>query len=401
MTSALAPTDAYRLDAAHSGGFGASDDAWLVAASHLRLASTASGNARRDNLYSAIGTAIDLLGDEAIDAWAAREWQRDLGYAEPLMVLAERIVEAGALNLAATMLDLLIAVADDLTPVQRGRVLVQRARVEWKLGRLDEAAERYAFVEALGKKATSGELAARAALGLAAIAQQRGNFPELRREAERAATLARTHDVRAVERLANLGLMVAAAMAQDFERSLAAGWRMHELSRGQADWEAESLSSLGNLLLESGQPDVARACFALVMERATSAHVLLPSLGGLARASALTRREATVEWAVREVWRARDSSAPRYAVASALLECADALRTTGRAQDAKRYRAAAAELAQRGGFHELVLKSEQLPAPAQPAAARVTGDAGRILQSLAGLEPGRLPEHLEFQAAPA
>jgi hypothetical protein len=163
---------------------------------------------------------------------------------------------------------------------------------------------------------------------------------------------------------------------------------------------AEAFITYGPLMLEAGHPDRARDSFSAAVECAAPARLLLPALGGLAVASALVGHEPTVEWTVREVWRAQEQSVQPYAVASAHLECAVALHALGRDADAERHRAAADELGRRHGFHEVAYKADALrdkprkaPVVLAPESERITGDVSRMA-------PEQLPSALAFDVAP-
>src|SRR5438046_2118494 len=145
------PMSAYRADVnGQDAPFGRDDDHWLVAANALHLAASSERPRRKHRLYDALGQAIDLLGDERIDRFVEREWNGERSYVESMVVLADVVHWAGALRLAAVMFDDLLRAATDLSTVERGRVLALRARVERKLERLDDAADRYEYVAELG-----------------------------------------------------------------------------------------------------------------------------------------------------------------------------------------------------------------------------------------------------------
>src|SRR5688500_1001549 len=185
-----APGPASRADTrGRAEPFGPSDDDWLAAATELHLAAT-TRKRRKDHLFSAIGVAIDLLGDERVEAFTAREWLGQRSYIDAIVVLADTIYYGGARNLAALVLDDLRRTATDLTPLQLGRLLFRRARIAWSLGDIDDADDRFKAIAALGTRARSVELLALAELGLATLAQFRGDFPDLRARAERGRELA-------------------------------------------------------------------------------------------------------------------------------------------------------------------------------------------------------------------
>src|SRR5687768_2508829 len=126
MTIALpfygSPTSAYRADmTGRRAPFGEADDAWIAAAAQLHLATTTKSQiAQRQYLFEALSIALDCIGDEAIDAFVAREWFGRHSMTEALVVLADRIIEAGAYRLAAKLLDDLVMPAARLTPLERG-----------------------------------------------------------------------------------------------------------------------------------------------------------------------------------------------------------------------------------------------------------------------------------------
>lgn len=397
-----APGAAYRADTrGRAEPFGPSDDEWLTAATELHLAATASREEQRqDHLLSATAVAIELLGHERIEAFAAREWLGDRSDVDALVVLADSIYYGGARHLAALMLDDLRRAAPDLTSLQLGRILFRRARIAWSLGDIDDADERFQAIAALGTKPRNFELLAMAELGLATLAQFRGDFPDLRARAERGRELAERSGNPAVVRWAMLAMMMSETSQGRFDGAVAAGWRVFDLSRSYPVWEAEAFINFGQLMLEAGRPDRARASFSAAVERAAPARLLLPALGGLAVASALVGHEPTVEWTVREVWRAQEQSVQPYPVAAAHLECAVALRSLGRDADAERHRAAAEELGRRHGFHEVAYKADALRDLQRKASVVLTSESERITGDLSRMAPEQLPAALAFDVAP-
>jgi hypothetical protein len=397
-----APGAAYRADAqGRPAPFSSSDDEWLAAATELHLAATARKRpGRQDHLFAAIGIAIDLLGDENVEAFAAREWLGERSYVDPIVVLADTIYYAGARNLAAHMLDDIRRAATDLSPLELGRVLTRRARVAYSLGAADDAHERYQAVAAMGKKSGSVELLAHAELGLATLAQMRGDFPALHVHTERARELAERSGNVAIVRQALLAAMLSEASQRRFDAAVSAGWRLFDFSRGYSVWEAQAFINFGQLMLEAGHPDPARASFTAAVDRAAPARLLLPALGGLAVASALVGHEPTVEWAVREVWRAQEQSVQPYSVAAAHLECAVALHSLGRDADAERHRVAADELARRHGFHEVAFKADVLRELPRRTPVVLAPESERITGQLSRMAPERLPPALAFDLAP-
>jgi tetratricopeptide (TPR) repeat protein len=407
LPSVWSPTSAYRADSlGREGPFGLEDELWLAAAAQLHLAATTKNQvAQRQYLFEALSITLDCLGDEAIDAFVAREWFGRHSMAEALVVLADRIIEAGAYRLAAVMLDDLVLPAARLSTLERGRILALRARTAWRLGQFDEARERFEYVRELGAEAGEKELELRAAVGLSTVAQLRGNIPALAEQGQRAATLAREIGHRFLERWAYFALTIAAAKRGNHAEALAAGWKAIELSEHDADLEVEALQNLGQATLEAGSEyaEIARSCFAAVMARPTGTVLLLSALGGLVRASAMIGDEATVEWGMREAWRARNEPLPQTLLGELLFECALALQMLGRAGDMERYRRAAHEIAEANGFHELAFKSARLepttPRVRERVGAYLPASAEVVAKNLERMEPEQLPERLTFKPA--
>jgi tetratricopeptide (TPR) repeat protein len=287
--------------------------------------------------------------------------------------------------------------------VQRGRVLAQRARIAWLAGEIDDARERYAFVESLARRSRSAELRVRAWNGFAALAQMRGNFPEVRRYARRASRLADRENMRALSRTAHFALVVAASAERRFDEALTEGWKVYQLSVGDPIDEAGALQNIGQVLFDSGHAAVSEIAFSAVCTRPLPARILLPALGGMAIASAAAGHEPTMEWAVREVRSMRRTAAPRYAVTSALLDCARALRTVGRATEANECATETLALARQHRFHEIEMRGEALlreegqervGTPVRLARRTVS-----VVREISLLEPPRLPEHVRPTAA--
>lgn len=394
------PLAAYRSDvAAHGASFGAQDGTWITVATIVQHAATAEADRRPALLRDAIAIAREIVDDDALNSVGQREWgDRDRCSAEPIMLIAKAMADAGAFRLAGVLLDTLLRADQSLNAVQRGRVLAQRARVAWMAGEIDDALERYALIETLGQRSRSAELRVRAWNGFAALAQMRGNFPEVRRHARRASRLADQEGMHALSRTAHFARLVAASADRRFDEALIEGWRVYQLSVGDAIDEAGALQNIGQVLLDAGHAGVAEIAFSAVCARPLPARILLPALGGLAMASAAASHEPTMEWAVREVRSMRRTAAPRYAVTLALLDCARALRTVGRATEANECATESLALARRHRFHEIEMRAETLlredAHERMGSPARLAKRTVSVVREIALLEPPRLPEHV-------
>ena len=396
---------AYRADlAGHRDQFGAFDHAWITLATLLEHAALVPVDHREELLRDAIELAREIVGETELHRLGAREFQnRDRTPAEAIVLAADAIHAAGALNLAAVLFDALAAADTSLNVVQRGRILYYRARVALKQGEIDEALFRYRQVETSGRDARRAELVVRGLLGMGAVAQMRGNYPQLARRARRAAALAERAGLVRLASQARAGLMIEAANAHRFDEALVHAWYVYEASTGDAVDEGEILSNIGQLLLEAGHVHGARAAFASVVSRALPVRILLPALGGLAISSGASDDVSTLDWAVREIERIEEMAAPRYPVAEALLECATALAGQGRPADAERCRKRALKLAVTHGFHEVAYKADA-PDPSAIACAATATHAFRnrsadIAREVVGMEPKRLPSHVAMATA--
>jgi hypothetical protein len=129
--------------------------------------------------------------------------------------------------------------------------------MEWKAGRLDVAADRYRYIQSLGRRSKSAELKARGLIGFVALSQIRQNAADMHRFAKRAAHLAEQVGLRRLTRDAHNGLAIAAGLDQRIDDALVHGWTVYQLSIGDALDEAEVLGNLGYMLFVSGFVDVA------------------------------------------------------------------------------------------------------------------------------------------------
>jgi hypothetical protein len=95
----------------------------------------------------------------------------------------------------------------------------------------------------------------------------------------------------------------------------------------------------------------------------------------------------------------RRSTAPRYAVTSALLECAVALAIVGRETEARSCAAESLALAKQYGFHEIEIRAEALLQQKEKhersgGPARLKPRTVSVVRRISSLEPARLPKHV-------
>ena len=73
------------------------------------------------------------------------------------------------------------------------------------MGRVDDARDHFAAIERLGRQTASDELRARAWMGLASVAQMRGNYPAMKALSRRALRLSRRAGLSFIERYSPSG----------------------------------------------------------------------------------------------------------------------------------------------------------------------------------------------------
>lgn len=397
---------AYRADAAREpveSTENSRDGVWIAVATLLEHASLVAGDDRPRLLARAIELAHESLGDDSLRRRGEREWRDNRSPSDAILLLADDAYERGAFNTALSMLSALERADQNLSVVQRGRLLARRARVVARLGRLEDARDHFLSLRRLGRAAKSAELTARAWLGLASIEQMGGNYAGVESFSRRALRLARRERLDFIERYARLGLMIAAGARHDFDTALFHGWTVYQASAGRPIEEGEILSSFGQLMIEAGYFDEARAAFGAIVARPLPARILVPALGGLSVAAAETGRSATVRWVANQLTMLVDTGVPRYLIALALLECSDALAHIGQSTAARDLRGRATTIAQRHGFNEVTTRAERSRRRDEAATKAFTfrGRAGKIAGQIAALEPGRLPDEVSVLAVPA
>ncbi len=400
----LSAAAAYRADyAARNREFGPHDGGWITVAELLQHAARLDSQQRAELLGDAVEFAQQIVGHSEFVQRAEREWpDANRTPSEVLLLLADDVQSVGALQLAAVMLDALPSADESLDDVQRGSVALHRARISWKLGDLDDAADRCRAVARLARRTRSAELHARVAMARCIIAQLRGNLPEMERQARRASRIAARHDFTRLLRDAHNILMIVAGMRLELDEALTYGWRVYEASSGEPMAEAETLQNVGQVLLDAGHPQEAIAAFSSVVARELPARFILPALGGLAVAGAVTGQRDLVEWAASEVERVGDLAAPRWSVGMALVECAAALSIIQPGSRAEALRVRAMEIAAAHGFHEMAFRAEALTSPSPAVAAPVHAFGRRaagVARKVAWLEPERLPKHVLVAAS--
>lgn len=393
---------AYRKDLEQRGtAFGTHDGSWVLAATLAEEAGRVGADAEWLLAKAARVAAVFFGGVEA-RRLAEREWGAGCSRFDALVLLAGAMHDAGAFHLAAALLDASLSASSCLTDVQRGRLLAARARVACTLGHVEVAHDLYQRVETVGRRVGNDELRVRGWIGLSTLAQVSGNFPQALVYSRRAARYTDRLRLRRLGQVAHFGVALATAKRKQFHEALIHAWAMYTCTRGDLVGESESLATIGQLLLESGEPRAAQAAFARVLTRKLSARIILAALGGFAVASARLGDgyRAALDWAVAEVGRARHSAAPRHSYVEALVECVSALVIVSRLREAERLRQEAVRLASLHKFPALAREAERIDTmpwrTGHRDSRRFKARAIQVVQSVHDLEPARLPRHARF-----
>ncbi|GAC1686510.1 MAG: hypothetical protein NVS9B3_04920 [Gemmatimonadaceae bacterium] len=300
-------------------------------------------------------------------------------------VEAAAMEDAGAVHLAYALLTHVQTLAGDEGDGVAGRVLVQRARAARHLGDADVARHLYARAAALGRRIGDVELQARSALGRAALATARGNYPLAGRLYRRALNLCVAGEGGEVECLALQGLMIVAATSGRMERALQLGWRSFQAAAGDGTREAELLLNLAGVCADTGRSGTALAAYLAALHRTTVTRLVVLALGCAVREAARLEAYALfhrLEGRLRPLLEGEGFVLERTA---ALLNLGEAYGLVGRMADSTACVARAEREGKRFGYYEIVHRAGEIPArlaekriphgvappPAPPAVQRV------------------------------
>jgi len=378
--------DAYRKTQAEVRNAIASEDAeWVRVGALLENASLLPVDQRSAHLAAAADSVRATLGPER---WATGHRvdpvrpASDRSLAGRFRAYCEIVEDAGALTLADAMLEAYVRADPGVDVIERGRVEAVRARLAWKAGELGVATERYRRVAALGRREHSDELTVRALMGQSIVARHLGNYPRVRERAARAAALAERRGMTRLAATACQVLTVGFAVARDFGAAATHGWRAYLHGVGDPTLEAEALGIIGQLFLDMGHPEPAAAAFRVIISRAPSDRILVPSLGGLAVAASRLGARDTVSW-VEDVIESRvRAGATLYTIASAQLDLAEAWDELGVSARATKARRRAHAIAHEHHFHEIAHHAAERARAAAPVRETLPIDAEEVVDAV-------------------
>jgi tetratricopeptide (TPR) repeat protein len=407
-----APLDAYRSDLARDKSredFGGADTVWLLTAHCLSRISRSSlqdllalGNQcaaalREFTEPSTDGTPIPaaeisdlLLIVDGLSRLRSRAGADSL--TKGVRGMANRMVYAGAISMAYTMVAFTRRIAEDACDRERGLLTSDQAMIARILGDLDAAEEIYKAAEAIGEHARDMMVLSRAYIGRGVVDRVRGNYPRSRIYFERGLELADTVGERELMRLSHQGLTICHAIAKNFDRALQHGWSTLQLADGDSGRESEALANLAQLCLDSGFPAAALRAYAAVLSRAVSARIALSALGGAAIAAAQAGEPNVLARARQEITSRVSTSGLPYENAQALYHLAMAYAFAGEFTERDEFLARARKLAKARGFFELMHKTDPdlVTKAAQPPSAIVnlTRPSRDVVASLSEFEVG-------------
>lgn len=380
----------YRRAVTRNGGaFGHHDDRWLALALVIEsLASLPPGSAAEE-AGAAIRGSLPMASIERESAWELGRPAETPG--ELIFLAIDEMQEGGAYEIAESLLVVALRIIPE--GADHARLLALRGKNSRKRGLIDFAGDQYEEALRLARLARSREVMARALLGLAAIAQARGNYPAMARLAARGARQAAHSGARRVEHQLRLGLVASAARQRNFADAIRHGWRMLELAGDDPTLEGIGLQSLGQLLLEMGRVSEAVTVLGKLFHRRLPAASVLASLGSFAVATARLGAVEKTRWALGQIDGMRTLPVRAYPVADALVEAATAAALVGDQAAAEYFREHALAIAEPNDFHEFVIRAEELSKSTRVAIE--SPRAAKIMRTITAWEPEPLPERAQ------
>lgn len=379
------PLGAYRRDLARLGvrQLTPHDGAWIAAAvtlAHLARGDDHGRDARLEQLASQLDAVSGGMAAPPLDSPARPS--------PPLLrrarVLAERLEEASAWHLSLSVLDVAERALDP-DALDAGRIRAQRARILWKSGAVEDAEASYLELLRQGRRHDEPELLARGYVGLAAINQLRGNYPEVGQWATRAAEIARENSLAGLGALAHQLLMVSAGQRGDHGGALTHGWAAFEAATGNPAREAEMLLNLAQLLVRMNEHHAALIGFVAALERDPPARISLPAWGGVVSTASQLGDRRIARLAAERVQQIAAAAGLQYARASALAEAALGLERLG--MNATAWRQAALALADQYRFHEISfsLSASHVIEPRSATRHRLTEQSTAVITAVDAL----------------
>ena len=296
--------------------------------------------------------------------------------------IAADMERGGALNLAySTVTHMRISMLERGPAGARGAATLQQARVLRQMGLLEEAEDTYGEAREDGVRSGDKELEARALLGLASLAGNRGNYPQVAENAQRALAMLPVGSEYIAD--AHTTLMVAMMATRDFASAFEHGWRGYDSAANDIERRAGVIANLSSLALRRGRFVAARRGFVATLGLTQLERITFPALGGLALVSAATGDKAELQRATDMISRASASSTLPYELARARFELAQAWQEAGDLEKSAECLAGARDLAAAHGFHEVSFRSDLLAEALEAAREKQPALDDRVERAIA------------------
>lgn len=368
---------------------------WLGAAHFLQvLSATPSGNDGEPlrQVPPPVEAALRTSLRPRLDC---RRTPSEVGrFSQSIRGIAEAVEDVGAKSLAEFLLLALERFlhfrpeAVQAVASERGRVQAQLGRLAWAFGRVDEAFNRYAEVDRIGRHLREPELRVRACLGRAAIAQVRGQLGDMEREAGQALELAGAR-LRPLVGLAHHFLLVAASERGDWSGAIVHGWASYRARRRDAADAAQALGNLGQVLLRAGLPTAAAPAFRLALAVAPPPWIQLPVVGSLALASAMLAENTDLGTLEADLRATAAAETLPYQFADTLVDFAGAYAVLGDGPASARCAREARRIAAKNGYEVVLSRLQALTRPTlrrgTRASTELSKEAARVVRAVAHL----------------
>jgi tetratricopeptide (TPR) repeat protein len=365
------------------------DHATVLVATLLRQSLAAEDGTAERMREEALEIARASLGERALEQGSTYDGFPARSRTDTIRLLSQRSDLAGRLHLAEHLLA--SAAEMETNPVDAGRIVVDRAKISRKRGQLDLSLEQLQQLLRQARRLKSMELVAKAHIGIAAVAETRGNFVEFRVQVKRAIRIARSARLNTLLASGYSGLATAEAIAGQYGDAVTHFWKGYQLIGGHGQIARALLGNLGQTLLLSGRPVEARKVASSVLQNDPPIISALPCLGTYAIASAQLQDAEAVRWASAAVRRLASGHTTPKDLAEALMECSAALESIGDRSEAETMKGRADALAEQHGLHALTFREAMRSVQLLGQPQRFNAAASEAAAQIDGLEVPRIP----------
>lgn len=394
-TSGRTGLSAYRADRPAGGQSSAAHNEALFVATLVRHAVAASLSRKEQQRLLAYASRVARLGlgPKLIAAGCLYDRGAARSASDVLRLMAERAEQAGLVNVAESIFESLASLSG-LGNEVIGRVMADRARNSLKRGFVDLSDSQYRALLGAARHYRSLEMEARASIGLAALAQVRGNFPEMRRRALKGVRIALKCRLYRLAAGGEAGLGAQAATAGKFSEAVEHFWNGYKLARGDQRLEPELLTNVAQAFQDSNRPREARIAASAVLKSSPVLRIALPALGVFALSSGVLGDRAAVEWSAKQAVKLARVRGYARAVAGTLFDCAAAYDSVGQWAQSGVLERRAQAIALRHGFNDLTFRKATVSEPTRPTT--LAGRAMAAASEVAKLESEPLLADLEL-----